>query len=127
MICKHQGAHFPVAQVHAMLLDMLPVEVDEDEAESTYGYLCDLVEANTAEVLGEGHSNLPKIVSVLAHALTCQVMADESTTYRRCDRLLRTIHARVPAESHAALWGSVAANVRDALVASWQRAPPPTS
>lgn len=53
----------------------LPVVEDSDEAPHTYGYLCDLIQANHPLVLGANNVNLPRIVSIIADAFKTEVIS----------------------------------------------------
>lgn len=51
-------------------LAWLPIWEDAEETGHVYGYLCDLVEANNAAVLGgPANDNLPRIVAAIARVL----------------------------------------------------------
>lgn len=55
----------------ARWLTWLPIWEDNEATEHVYGYLCDLVEANNAVVLGgPSNSNLPRIVSAIARVIS---------------------------------------------------------
>ena len=118
-ICKHKGSAFNVNEVLPVLLTLLPVTVDEDEAGPIYEYFCDLVESSNPAILGANNANLPTIVHVLAEAVTCDVMSAGTSTLRRCMTLLRTIHTQIPPASHDMLWSKVDQGIRVALIAEF--------
>lgn len=65
----------------------LPVVEDADEAPHIYGYLCELVQANHPVILGANNSNLPRIVSIIAHAFSCDVVVPTSEVGERMLRI----------------------------------------
>jgi len=67
-ICKYLPTAINVDEVLPHWLTWLPVWDDEEESVHVYNYLCDLVEANNPQILGENNQNLPVIMRIIAEA-----------------------------------------------------------
>merc|ERR1712187_405018 len=70
-----QGA----AVTWSMVVNSLPVKVDEDEAKKVHDKLVDLVLAQNAGLLGPNHSNLGKVLSVLAEVYHVEAICTKET------------------------------------------------
>ncbi|XP_062521468.1 importin-5-like isoform X2 [Corticium candelabrum] len=77
-MCQHKPAIVPLDEVLPLFLNWLPVTEDSEEAEHIYSYFCQLIASNHPCILGAGHSNLPKILAIMAEALNCGVLDDET-------------------------------------------------
>ncbi|KAF7250134.1 hypothetical protein EG68_09707 [Paragonimus skrjabini miyazakii] len=72
-----------ISDVDALIgrwLGWLPIWDDAVETEHVYGYLCDLLEANNATLLGPDNANLPTIVRAIAEAMSTGGLSDTSST-----------------------------------------------
>lgn len=72
-------------------LTWLPVVEDEDEAPHVYGYLCDLIEANHAVVLGTNNAHLPRLISFFAEALFREAVPTDHPVMSRILSIVREI------------------------------------
>ncbi|KAF8562851.1 hypothetical protein P879_11765 [Paragonimus westermani] len=68
-----------ISNVDALIgkwLGWLPIWDDAVETEHVFGYLCDLLEANNATLLGPDNANLPTIVRAIAEAMSTGGLSD---------------------------------------------------
>lgn len=72
-------------------LTWLPVVEDEDEAPHVYEYLCDLIEANHAVVLGTNNAHLPRLISFFAEALFREAVPTDHPVMSRILSIVREI------------------------------------
>lgn len=72
-------------------LTWLPVTEDEDEAPHVYGYLCDLIEANHAVILGRNNAHLPRLISFFAEALLRKAVPTDNPVMSRMISIVREI------------------------------------
>lgn len=79
----------------AYRLSWLPVWEDGDEAPHVYGFLCDLMEANNAALLGQDNANVPRIVAVMAEAFAREALNPKEEVSQRMVNLLRHIQMQV--------------------------------
>lgn len=96
-ICKYQPACVPggdLNQFLALWLSWLPVYEDDEETPHVYGYLCDLLEANNAVVIGPAdNSNLVRVVKAIATCMTKEALPVDNAVHGRCLAIIRMIQA----------------------------------
>ncbi|KAI9554129.1 hypothetical protein GHT06_019401 [Daphnia sinensis] len=90
-ILKFNNSALHVDEILSHWITWLPTWEDEDEAPHIYNYFCDLVEANHPVVLGPNHSNLPRIIYIIAEAFNKEVLDAESEVYRRMVNIVRQV------------------------------------
>lgn len=86
--CKQE---FCLKRFYLYRLTWLPVVEDEDEAPHVYGYLCDLIEANHAVVLGTNNAHLPRLISFFAEALFREAVPTDHPVMSRILSIVREI------------------------------------
>lgn len=84
----------PNASFHGRLT-WLPVVEDDDEAPHVYGYLCDLIEANHAVVLGTNNVHLPRLISIFAEALFREAVPTDHPVMSRILSIVREIQVGI--------------------------------
>ncbi len=112
-ILKYNNSALRTDEILAHWMSWLPVWEDEDEAPHIYSYLCDLVEANHPVLLGPNHSNLPRIVSIIAEAFNKEVLEPEAEVYGRMVNIVRQVQGN-PAVLEACL-GQMTSDQQQAL------------
>eukprot|EP00111_Clytia_hemisphaerica_P019077 TCONS_00056356-protein len=95
-ICKHNSSMINANEVITKWLSWLPVTEDQEEAPHVYGYLCDLIEANHPQVLGESNSNLPSIVKIITEAIAADVFEQYPDSATRIKAILATVQQNEP-------------------------------
>ncbi|KAK7864488.1 hypothetical protein R5R35_003107 [Gryllus longicercus] len=90
-ILKYNSSALNVGEILPHWLSWLPVWEDEDEAPHVYGYLCDLIESNNPVVLGPSHSNLPKLIAIIAEAFARDAIPRDSEVAKRMVNIVRQI------------------------------------
>jgi hypothetical protein len=90
-ILKFNNSALHVDEIISHWITWLPIWEDEDEAPHIYNYFCDLVEANHPVVLGPNHSNLPRIIYIIAEAFNKEVLDVESELFRRMVNIVRQV------------------------------------
>lgn len=71
----------------------LPVVEDHDEAPHVYGYLCDLIQANHAAVLGANNANLPRILQIIAEAFNSCVIEPKNEVGTRMLQIVNQLQS----------------------------------
>jgi hypothetical protein len=90
-ILQYNGSACNMDQVLPVWFSWLPVTEDTDEAPFVYGFLADLVEANSPHILGHNNSNLPRVVAVIAEALAVEVLPPDSSAKQRIVSIVKQI------------------------------------
>ena len=72
----------------------MPVTEDIDEAPYVYGFLADLVQANSPHILGDNNANLPRVVAIIAEAVAVDVLPTESEERRRVIEIVKQIQVK---------------------------------
>ncbi|XP_011878216.1 PREDICTED: importin-5 [Vollenhovia emeryi] len=90
-ILKYNNTRINVDEILPHWLTWLPVVEDEDEAPHVYGYLCDLIEANHAVVLGTNNAHLPRLISFFAEALFKEAVPTDHPVMSRILSIVREI------------------------------------
>jgi len=95
-ILKYNAAGLAASAVSELLprwLSWLPVWEDEDEASHIYGYLCDLVEVNHSEVLGQENRNLPIILAIISEAFHKEAVSTTDEVGIRMLNIVRQVQS----------------------------------
>lgn len=90
-ILKFNGSACNMDQILPVWLNWLPVTEDVDEAPYVYGFLADLVQANSPHILGDNNANLPRVVAIIAEAVAVDVLPKESEERRRVIEIVKQI------------------------------------
>jgi len=90
-ILKFNGSACNIDSILPAWFSWLPVTEDVDEAPYVYGFLADLVEANSPHVLGPNNANLPRVVAIIAEALACEVLPPEAPEKQRIISIVKQI------------------------------------
>lgn len=90
-ILKWNGSAINLDEVIPHWLQWLPVYEDVDESPFVYEYLCDLVEGNHPLVLGPNNSNLPKIISIIAEALSLDALPPKHPVLTRLANIVKQV------------------------------------
>eukprot|EP00794_Sanderia_malayensis_P010931 gene10931-12092_t len=106
-ICKHHPDVLNVNDIIPTWLTWLPITKDYEEAPHVYGYLCDLVEQNNPAVLGVSHSNIPRIIAIIAEAFAEEVFEEAAEVKERLVRLVRHVQA------NAEMWNACLQPLQD--------------
>ncbi|XP_065841037.1 importin-5-like isoform X3 [Oscarella lobularis] len=89
-MCQYRSEIMPLAEILPRLLQWLPVTEDAEEAEHVYSYFCQLITSNNPIILGEGNSNLPRIISIFGEALHSGVLDTEKKGIRETIKAIIT-------------------------------------
>ncbi|KAG0205651.1 hypothetical protein BGX28_002767 [Mortierella sp. GBA30] len=112
-ICKFNSSQFDVNTVLPSWVQTLPILHDEEEAQLTYSYLMDLIEAQHPPVLGLNNVNMPHLVTVMVEALVAGVVPEPTTT-----RMVQTLKASLSTLDPAlktTIWNSISPEKRKTL------------
>ncbi|ORX51472.1 ARM repeat-containing protein [Piromyces finnis] len=102
-ICRYNNSHFNVNEVLPIWFNALPILEDVDEAEQTYEYLLELLEARNSIILTQ--DNLPKLVGIFTDVVTAQILSVEMTTYMI--NTVKTILSQCDENTKQSLWNSL--------------------
>jgi len=102
-ICRYNNSHFNVNEVLPIWFNALPILEDIDEAEQTYEYLLELLEARNPIILTQ--DNLPKLVGIFTDVVTAQILSVEMTTYMI--NTMKGILSQCDENAKQALWNSL--------------------
>ena len=69
----------------------LPVVEDVDESPYVYGYLCDLIEANHPQILGQNNANIPRIIAIFAEAFSVEALPATHEVHKRMANITRQV------------------------------------
>uniref|UniRef100_A0AC35TWV0 TOG domain-containing protein n=1 Tax=Rhabditophanes sp. KR3021 TaxID=114890 RepID=A0AC35TWV0_9BILA len=90
-IMKCNSSLINVEEVIPIFMSWLPIWEDEEESPFVYGYLCDLIEANNVQVIGENHGNLPQIVNIITEAFVRGAFGTANEAEETKQRLLNIL------------------------------------
>jgi hypothetical protein len=102
-ICRYNSSQFNVNEVLPIWFNALPILEDVDEAEQTYEYLLELLEARNPIILTQ--NNLPKLVDILTEVVTAQILSVEMTTYMI--NTMKAIISQCDENAKQTLWNSL--------------------
>nr|CAG4645347.1 EOG090X00U8 [Lynceus sp. MCZ IZ 141354] len=93
-ILKYNSTAIPqLEELISLWASWLPTWEDEDEAPYIYGYFCDLTEANHAAVLGVNHSNLPRVIGIVAEVFARGIIKKDHQVYSRLLNIVRQVQS----------------------------------
>ena len=62
-----------------------------DESPYVYGYLCDLIEANHPQILGQNNANIPRIIAIFAEAFSVEALPATHEVHKRMANITRQV------------------------------------
>jgi len=95
-ICQFHSTAIDTAAVLPTWLSWLPVLEDKVESKVTYAQLCTFVEGNNPHILGQGFTNLPKILSIFAVILESELI--DETISQRVVNILKQMRTGIPGD-----------------------------
>eukprot|EP00455_Lapot_gusevi_P012747 TRINITY_DN1610_c0_g1_i1.p1 TRINITY_DN1610_c0_g1~~TRINITY_DN1610_c0_g1_i1.p1 ORF type:complete len:471 (+),score=187.32 TRINITY_DN1610_c0_g1_i1:89-1414(+) len=95
-ILRYQTEHVDVNHWLPLWLNLLPLIEDHTEGPEVYSFLCQLIESQNQQILGENYCNLPKIFSVFGSVAGTEFA--DAPTFVRIVKILKTLMAGMPPE-----------------------------
>ena len=97
-------------------LNQLPIVEDVEEAEATYPFLCELVEARNPVIVGD----LPRLARICGEALASDVLTNcdgDDALRQRLSTLFQCTIQALTQEQRELMWSGISEDVRDYLTA----------